>query len=184
MSILPFFNPVAEPGVSERMIYPDLRNAAFVAEGATLIGRITLSPGSSIWYGAVIRGDLEAITIGQCSNIQDGAILHCDPGEPIQIQDYVTIGHNAVIHSAQVESGCLIGIGVTVLNGVRVGSGSIIGAGSVLTKSVPERSLVMGIPGKVVREVRDEEAAGLIEHAKEYEKLAIAHAKLQHLPPH
>ena len=155
---------------------PDLSAAAFVAENATVMGHVTVMPGASIWYNAVIRGDVESITIGASSNVQDGAILHGDPQQPTILEDYVTIGHRAVVHSAHIERGSMIGIGAVVLNGVRVGAGSIIGAGAVVTKDVPPRSLVVGIPGKVIRELSDAEAADLIEHAKKYEKLARAHA--------
>lgn len=155
---------------------PDLSQAAFVADNAVVLGNVTIATGASIWYSAVVRADVEKITIGQYSNIQDGAILHGDPGEPTIIEDYVTVGHRAVIHSAQIETGCLIGIGAVVLNGVRVGAGSIIGAGSIVTKDVPPRSLVMGVPGKKVRDVSDEQAAELIKHAQHYQQLALAHA--------
>lgn len=155
---------------------PDLSNAAFVAHNATVIGNVTIAPGASIWYGAVVRADVETIAIGECTNIQDGAILHGDPGKPTVLEDYVTVGHRAVIHSAHIERGSLIGIGAIVLDGVRVGAGSIIGAGAVVTKDVPERSLVVGIPAKVLRELVDEEVKDLIDHAKKYEQLAIVHA--------
>ncbi|MFM7427023.1 MAG: gamma carbonic anhydrase family protein [Elainella sp.] len=154
----------------------DLSQAAFVAANATVLGRVTLETGASIWYGAVLRGDVEQIVIGPCSNVQDGAILHGDPGKPTVLENHVTVGHRAVIHSAYVEAGCLIGIGAIILDGVRVGTGSIVGAGAVVTKDVPARSLVMGVPGKVIRPVSEQEAADLIEHAKRYETLALAHA--------
>jgi carbonic anhydrase/acetyltransferase-like protein (isoleucine patch superfamily) len=156
--------------------HPDLSKAVFVAPNATIIGEVELASGSSIWYGAVLRGDVEKIVIGQCTNIQDGAILHGDPGIPTVLEDYVTIGHRAVVHSAYIERGCLIGIGAVVLNGVRVGTGSMIGAGAVVAKDVPARSLVLGVPGKVVRPMSEEEADELIEHARRYEKLAMVHA--------
>lgn len=155
---------------------PEISQAAFVAPGAVVLGRVTLGEGASIWYGAVVRADVEVIHIGAYTNVQDGAILHGDPGQPTVLEDYVTVGHRAVVHSAHVESGCLIGIGATVLDGVRVGSGSIIGAGAVVTKDVPARSLVVGIPGKVVRPVSEAEAADLIEHAKKYHQLALVHS--------
>jgi carbonic anhydrase/acetyltransferase-like protein (isoleucine patch superfamily) len=155
---------------------PDLSQAAFVADNATVIGRVTVAIGASIWYGAVVRGDVEAIVLGAYSNVQDGAVLHGDPGKLTVLEDYVTVGHRAVIHSAHIEQGCLIGIGAIVLDGVRVGAGSIIGAGAVVTKDMPERSLIMGVPGKIIRPVSDQEAADLIEHAQRYEKLALAHA--------
>jgi len=155
---------------------PDLSAAAFVAPNATVMGNVTIKAGANIWYSAVVRGDVESITIGAHTNVQDGAVLHGDPGEPTILEDYVTVGHRAVIHSAHIEQGCLVGIGAVVLNGVRVGSGSIIGAGCVVTKDVPARSLLLGIPAKVKREVSETEAADLIEHAKRYEKLALVHA--------
>lgn len=155
---------------------PNVTQAAFIAPGAIVLGHVHLAIGTSVWYGAVLRGDVERIEIGAYSNIQDGAVLHCDLGEPTILEDHVTVGHRAVIHSAYVERGSLIGIGAIVLNGVRIGQGSIIGAGAVVTKSIPPRSLVMGVPGKVIRSVGDAEAEGLIDHAVDYEKLAHAHA--------
>ncbi len=155
---------------------PDFSQAAFVAANASVIGSVNIRAGVSIWYGAVVRGDVERIDIGEYTNIQDGAILHGDPGFPTILEDHVTVGHRAVIHSAYIERGSLIGIGAIVLNGVRVGTGSIIGAGSVVTKDVPPLSLVVGVPGKVVRQLSDTEAKELIEHAERYQKLALVHA--------
>jgi carbonic anhydrase/acetyltransferase-like protein (isoleucine patch superfamily) len=155
---------------------PDLSRAAFVAANATVVGNVILAEGASIWYGAVLRGDVERIQIGAHSNVQDGAILHGDPGQPTILEAYVTVGHRAVVHSAYIEQGCLIGIGAIVLDGVRVGAGSLIGAGAVVTKDVPAQSLVVGIPGKVIRQVSEQEAANLIDHAQRYEKLARVHA--------
>ncbi|MGD1942238.1 MAG: gamma carbonic anhydrase family protein [Leptolyngbyaceae cyanobacterium] len=155
---------------------PDRSEAAFVAPGATVIGDVQLSEGCSIWYGAVLRGDVETIQVGAYSNVQDGVVLHGDPGQPTVLADHVTVGHRAVIHSADIGAGCLIGIGAIVLNGVRVGAGSIVGAGAVVTKDVPPRSLVVGLPGKVVRQLADEEVAELIDHAKKYHQLALVHA--------
>lgn len=155
---------------------PDLSKAAFVAPNAIVIGQVEISSGASIWYGAVVRGDVEKIIIGQCSNVQDGAILHGDPGKPTILEDYVTIGHRAVVHSAQIGRGSLVGIGAVVLDGVNVGAGCIVGAGSVVTKDVPERSLVVGVPAKVLRQLSEDEAAELIEHACRYEQLAMVHA--------
>jgi carbonic anhydrase/acetyltransferase-like protein (isoleucine patch superfamily) len=154
----------------------DLSLAAFVAPNAVVMGQVKLALGVSIWYGAVLRGDVELIEIGQRTNIQDGAILHGDPGKPTILEENVTVGHRAVIHSAYIERGCLIGIGAVVLDGVRVGAGSIIGAGCVVTKDVPPLSLMVGVPAKRLRDVSPEEAAELIEHAMRYEKLALVHA--------
>jgi carbonic anhydrase/acetyltransferase-like protein (isoleucine patch superfamily) len=154
----------------------DLSAAAFVAGNAVVIGSVNIEAGASIWYGAIVRGDVERIEIGEKTNIQDGAILHGDPGVPTILEGYVTVGHRAVIHSAYIEKGCLIGIGAVILGGVRVGTGSIIGAGCIVTKDVPPYSLMVGVPAKRFREVSAKEAAGLLEHALNYEKLALVHA--------
>lgn len=155
---------------------PDLSMATFVAANATVLGQVEVSLGVSIWYGAVLRGDVERICVGAYTNIQDGAILHGDPKEPTVLEDYVTVGHRAVIHSAYIERGCLIGIGAVILNGVRIGAGSIIGAGAVVSKSVSPSTLCVGVPAKPLRIVRTDEAESLIEHAQRYEKLALVHA--------
>ncbi|RAM50143.1 MAG: gamma carbonic anhydrase family protein [Hapalosiphonaceae cyanobacterium JJU2] len=155
---------------------PDISQAAFVAPNAVVIGLVNIAADVSIWYGAVIRGDVERIEIGECTNIQDGAILHGDPGKPTILEDHVTVGHRAVVHSAYIERGSLIGIGAVILDGVRVGAGSIVGAGAVVTKDVPPQSLVVGTPAKVMRQVTDTQVAELFEHAERYKKLALVHA--------
>ncbi|MGD1874198.1 MAG: gamma carbonic anhydrase family protein [Mastigocoleus sp.] len=155
---------------------PDISQAAFVADSSDINGSVYIASGASIWYGAVLRGDVAKIEVGECTNVQDGAILHGDVGKPTVLEEYVTVGHRAVIHGAHVECGCLIGIGAIVLDGVNVGQGSIIAAGSVVTKDVPPMSLVMGVPGKIVRQISPEEAKKLIEHAQKYQKLALVHA--------
>jgi len=155
---------------------PEIDQAAFVAPNATLIGRVVLAAGANIWYGAVLRGDVERIEIGENTNVQDGAVIHGDTGQPTILEADVTVGHRAIIHSAHIERGCTIGMGAIVLNGVRVGAGSIVGAGAVVTKDVPPRSLVVGIPGKVVRSLSDAEVTEQIHHAARYVKLALVHA--------
>ena len=169
---------IASSSVPNPSFWPpvDSSRAAFVAANAVVIGHVDIQKGASIWYGATIRGDVETIRIGACSNVQDGAVLHCDPGEPIVLADYVTVGHRAVIHSATIGAGSLIGIGAIILNGVTVGEGCIIGAGAVVTKDIPPHSLVMGVPAKVIRPLTDEQVEGLIAHAQHYEKLALVHA--------
>ena len=155
---------------------PDLSPAAFIAPTATVIGNVEIHQGASIWYGAVARGDVELIQIGAHSNVQDGAILHGDPNLPTTLENYVTIGHRAVVHSAHIEHGCLIGIGAIILNGVRVGAGSMVGAGAVVNKDVPPGALVVGVPSKIFRPLSAAEIDNLIEHAKKYEQLALTHA--------
>ncbi|MEM6255241.1 MAG: gamma carbonic anhydrase family protein [Cyanobacteria bacterium P01_D01_bin.156] len=155
---------------------PDISQAAFIAPNATVIGDVKVLEGANIWYGAVVRGDVEQICIGAHSNVQDGAVLHGDPGQPTILEAYVTIGHRAVVHSAHIERGCLIGIGAIILNGVQVGAGSIIGAGAVVNKDVPRGSLVVGVPGKVRKTLTSEQIDDLIDHAKKYEQLALVHA--------
>ena len=155
---------------------PDLTQAAFVAINAVVIGDVEIEPGVSIWYGAIVRGDVERIHIGACTNVQDGAILHGDPGLPTILGDHVTVGHRAVIHSATIGTGSLIGIGAIILNGVTVGEGSIIGAGAVVTKDIPPHSLAMGVPAKPIRTLTNEQVEELVIHAKHYEKLALVHA--------
>jgi carbonic anhydrase/acetyltransferase-like protein (isoleucine patch superfamily) len=165
------------PGSLLLSSHPNLDQALFIAANATIIGSVTLSAGVSIWYGAILRGDVEPIVIGEGTNIQDGSILHGDPGEPIILGASVTVGHRVVIHSAEIQRGCLLGIGSIILNGASIGEGSIVGAGAVVTKPVPPRSLVMGIPAKIVREVSDQEAEDLIAHAQRYQILAEHHSQ-------
>jgi carbonic anhydrase/acetyltransferase-like protein (isoleucine patch superfamily) len=155
---------------------PNIEKSVFIASGAVVIGDVSIAEGASVWYTAVVRGDVERIEIGRFTNIQDGAILHGDPGKPTILEDYVTVGHRATIHSAYIEKGCLIGIGAVVLDGVRVGAGSIIGAGCIVTKDVPPRSLMVGIPAKKVRDISEAEVEELLEHARRYQKLALVHA--------
>lgn len=155
---------------------PDISQAAFIASNAVVMGNVTIKEGASIWYSAVVRADVETIIIGKYTNVQDGVILHGDPGTPTILEDYVTLGHRAVVHSAYVETGCLIGIGAVVLDGVRVGAGSIIGAGCIVTKNVEPRSLMVGVPARKVKEISDEQANNLIQHAQHYYKLALVHA--------
>ena len=136
-------------------IHPD----AFVASTAVLRGEVTLGARSSIWYSAIIRGDLAPVVIGDDTNIQDGAILHVEIDGPAVLGDRVTVGHNAIVHAADVADDCLIGISATVLSGAKIGRHSIVGAGSLVVEGaeIPEKSLVLGVPGRVVRQVKEEE---------------------------
>ncbi|MEB3276684.1 MAG: gamma carbonic anhydrase family protein [Cyanobacteriota bacterium] len=163
MSACPWPDPV---------VHPD----AWVADSAVLIGQVQLAAGASLWPAAVARGDVCAIVIGAGSNVQDGAVLHGDPGFPVRIGADVTIGHRAVVHGATLEDGCLIGIGAIVLNGVTVGAGALVAAGAVVTKDVPPGALVMGAPAVVKRQQSPEAIAEQRQHARRYRQLAMAHA--------
>lgn len=154
-------------------VEPKLHKDTFVAESADIIGDVTLGEGSSVWYGAVARGDINTIKVGKFSNIQDNVSLHNESNTPLIIGDYTTVGHNAVVHGCTIGDNCLVGMGAIVLNRAIVGDNSIIGAGSVVTEDmvVPPNSLVMGIPAKVRRSVSEEEIAGIRENAVSYNKL-------------
>jgi len=130
----------------------------YVHPSAVIIGNVTLGRDASVWPTAVLRGDSDAITIGDETNVQDGVIVHVDPGRPVRVGHRVTIGHRAVIHGCTIEDDCLIGIGAIVLNGAIIGTGSVIAAGAVVPEGmlVPPGTLVRGVPGRVVREVDDE----------------------------
>lgn len=134
-----------------------------------MLGDVTLFAESSIWFQAVLRGDTEAIVVGRRTNIQDGAILHADPGLPCTVGEGVTIGHGAIVHGATVEDEVLIGMRAVVMNGARIGRGSLIAVGTVVTEGteIPPGSVVMGLPGKVVRQVNDDDRAR-IRHAAEH----------------
>ena len=158
---------------------PQIDVNAWVAESAVLIGNVQMASGSSLWPTAVARGDLEQISIGAGSNVQDGAVLHGDPGQPVRLGADVTVGHRAVIHGATLEDGCLVGIGAIVLNGVTVGAGALVAAGSVVTKDVPPGTLVMGMPAAVKRELSPEAIDEQRCHARRYAQLAASHAQIR-----
>ena len=162
---------------------PVVHPQAWVAASAVLIGDVRLEAGASLWPTAVARADLCPIVVGEGSNVQDGAVLHGDPGQPVLIGADVTIGHRAVIHGATLEDGCLIGIGAVVLNGVTVGSGALVAAGSVVTRDVPPGTLVMGAPAQPKRELDAEAIEGQRQHARRYRQLAMAHAAREARPP-
>ena len=139
---------------------PDIEESAFVAPNATLIGRVTIGKGASVWFGTVIRGDINEIVIGANSNVQDGCLLHVTHEYHLIVGECVTVGHGAILHGCTIESSCLISMGAIVLDGAVVGSGSIVAAGAVVApqSKIPPNSLVMGIPGKVIRPVRAQDS--------------------------
>lgn len=149
---------------------PHIPANAYVSAEATVIGKVTVGERASIWTGAAIRGDNEPIVIGDGSNVQEGAVLHTDPGYPMEIGRNVTIGHQAMLHGCTIGEGSLIGIQSLVMNGATIGRQCLVGAGSIVTerKSFPDRSLILGVPARVVRELTDEEVANLERSAQGY----------------
>lgn len=142
----------------------------WIAPNATVVGDVILKPGASVWFGVTIRGDNDPITIGENTNIQDGSVLHSDPGEPLTIGANVTVGHMAMLHSCEIGDNTLIGIGAVVLGRAKIGKNCLIGANALITegKEIPDGSLVMGQPGKVVRELTEAQIAGLTLSAEHY----------------
>ena len=137
---------------------PTVDQSAFIHQAAILIGNVTIGPRSSVWPTAVLRGDSDAIVIGEDTNIQDGAILHADPGLPAVLGHRVSVGHRAIVHGATVEDDCLIAMGAILLNGVQVGTGSLVAAGAVCKEGmrIPPNSVVIGVPARVAREATSE----------------------------
>lgn len=152
-------------------------NLPFIHETAVVLGDVHLAPDTSVWPTAVLRGDVERITLGARSNVQDGAVIHADPGQPTVVGEDCVIGHRAIVHGSVLERGVLVGMGAILLNGVHVGAGSIVGAGAVLTENmqVPPGSLVLGVPGRVVRATSAEQQAGILANAARYVALAQRH---------
>lgn len=153
-------------------IHPTVRGA----ESAVVTGEVTLAAGVSLWYGAVLRGDAALISVGENTNIQDNAVLHCDAGQPCRVGREVSIGHWAVVHSAQVGDGCLIGMNATLLSGCSLGEGCIVGGGAVVPGNLhaPAGSLLVGVPARVIRPVTREEATHVRENGAEYLRMAEA----------
>ncbi|CAN5346246.1 gamma carbonic anhydrase family protein [soil metagenome] len=160
-------------------VAPDVEAAAFIAENATLIGRVTVRAGASVWFGAVMRGDTDDLVLGERSNLQDNVVVHADPGSPALIGVGVGVGHGAVIHGCRIEDGCLIGMNATVLNRAVVGAQSLVAAGAVILEDtvIPPRSLVAGVPAKVRRSLTEDEVAALALNADHYAERALLYAK-------
>lgn len=157
-------------GDAEPAVAPD----AFVAWNAEVAGDAVIGALSSVWFGAVVRADIAEVRIGSGSNLQDGAVVHVNVGQPCVVGDNVTVGHRAILHGCAVGDGCLVGMGAILLNGSEIGPGSIVGAGSLVTqgKRFPARSMIMGSPAKLVREVTDAEYEHNLSNAREYVRLA------------
>ncbi len=158
---------------------PKLHPSVFVAPGAHIIGDVTIGRRSSIWFTAVLRADINKIRIGEGTNIQDGCLLHVDHDKPCVLKNGIVMGHQATAHACTVEDGVLIGIGARILSGARIGAYSLIGAGAVVLENavIPPHSLVLGVPGKVVRTLTPKEAASQVAWAKRYAALASEYKK-------
>lgn len=158
---------------------PSIALDAFVAEGARIVGDVSVADGASVWYNAVLRGDSAGITIGAASNVQDNASVHVDAEHPVVVGERVSIGHNAVVHGCTIGDGSLIGMGAVVLSGAVIGAGCLVAGGAVVLggTEIPEGSLVAGVPAKVRRALSDEERAGLIANAEIYLGHTQTHAQ-------
>ncbi len=160
---------------------PKLGRDVFLAETATIIGDVEIGDFSSVWYNAVVRGDLEKIRIGRYTNIQDNTVVHVDRGFPVEIGDYVVIGHSAVVHGCTIEDEVMIGMNSCILNGAQISGRSIVAAGAVVTgRKYPPNSVLMGVPARVVREITDEEfEREVTDRWKEYRELARMHSGIE-----
>ena len=149
---------------------PSLHKESWVAANAVLIGKVTLKKNANVWFNVVLRGDIEPITIGEGSNVQDGCVLHTDPGCPLILGKNVTVGHLAMLHGCEVGDETLIGIGSIILNKTKIGKNCIIGANTLIpeNKIIPDKSLVLGSPGKIIRQVSTKEIKEIKENAKQY----------------
>jgi carbonic anhydrase/acetyltransferase-like protein (isoleucine patch superfamily) len=157
--------------------FPELSRSAWVAPGAYVVGDVRLAEESSVWYGAVLRGDTEPIQVGARTNVQDGCILHADPGYPAIVGDECVVGHNALVHGCEIGEGCLVGMGATILNGAKIGDGSIVAAGALVPegKEYPPRSLIVGVPAKRVKDVSEEQTADIARGVRTYVERATSH---------
>lgn len=151
-------------------VHPEIHPTAWIAPGAVVVGNVVLGEGASVWFNAVLRGDNERMTIGPRCNVQDGCVLHSDPGFPLTLEEDVTLGHAAIVHGCTVGAGALIGMGATVLNGAKVGAGALIGANALVPegKEIPAGSMALGAPAKVVRELSPDQVNRLKATANHY----------------
>jgi carbonic anhydrase/acetyltransferase-like protein (isoleucine patch superfamily) len=163
-------------------MWPAVDPTAWLAPATVVIGRATIEADASVFYGAVVRADMDTIQLGRGSNLQDNVVVHTDFGFPARIGAGVSVGHAAVVHGCTIQDECLIGMNATVLNGAVIGAGSIVAAGTVVLQGtrIPPRSLVAGVPGKVRRELTEEELAKVMRNAERYWELAAQHRAAQH----
>ncbi|WP_313071132.1 gamma carbonic anhydrase family protein [Melaminivora sp.] len=149
---------------------PQVADSAWVADSAQVMGNVVVGEDASVWFGTVVRGDCESITIGAGSNVQDASVLHADFGQPIVIGSHVTVGHQVMLHGCTIGDGSLIGIGAIVLNGARIGRHCLVGAGALVTegKEFPDGSMILGSPARVVRQLTPEQIEGLRQSAQHY----------------
>ena len=150
---------------------PKMDPNSWAAPNAVLIGKVELKKDSNVWFNATLRGDIEPIVIGEGTNIQDGSVLHTDPGYPLKVGKNVTVGHMVMLHGCTIGDNSLIGIGAVILNNAKIGKNCLIGAKALITenKEIPDNSLVIGSPGKIVRELTEKEKKALIENSKHYQ---------------
>jgi carbonic anhydrase/acetyltransferase-like protein (isoleucine patch superfamily) len=163
----------------------------WVADSASVVGNVLLKQDASVWFNAILRGDNDQITVGEGSNVQDGSVLHTDPGFPLNIGDHVTIGHKVMLHGCDIGEGSLVGINSVVLNGAKIGRNCLIGANTLITegKEIPDNSMVLGSPGKVVKTLSDEQAMGLrvgaahyVQNAKRFRSGLAVQTQAQSVP--
>lgn len=163
------------------MYKPKIDSTAFIAKGAAVYGNVILKEKASIWYNATVRSTEEPITIGSGSNIQDNAVIHVDKGYTVNIGNMVSIGHSAVIHGCSIGDNSLIGMGAIIMNGAKIGNNCIIGAGALITKNtiIPDNSLVLGSPAKIIRQVTEEEVQKNIANAMVYIEERLIYAEIE-----
>lgn len=165
--------------MSYKSLQPQIDKSVFLAPTATVIGDVTIGVGSSVWFNSILRGDIESIHVGKYTNIQDNSTVHVMGDQPTIIGDYVTIGHNSVIHCKKIGNNCLIGMGAVLLGYCEIGDNTIIGAGTVVTqhKKIPPNSLVLGSPGRIIRPLLDDEIEALHQSAIRYNLVAQEYMK-------
>lgn len=153
---------------------PEIDDSCFVANDAVVVGNVRIRKGSSVWFGSVVRGDVARIAIGEWTNVQDLSVLHVETSYDLNIGDDVTVGHRAIVHGCTVRNRVLVGMGAIIMNGAVIGEDSIVGAGAIVTEGsvIPPRSLVLGVPAKLRRELSDDEVASIVKNAEHYAERA------------